>query len=76
MKTLSVERNRSLTLPKSVFKPTDKVAVITEGDTIILKKINLPKLSQLARRAKERPMSLPQIVQEVHKYRKEKKRQR
>lgn len=44
-----------------------------EGDTLIIKRINPPKLSEIAKRAKEKPIPLKEIVKEVHAYRREKK---
>jgi virulence-associated protein VagC len=73
MKTISVNNNRTIILPKSIFKPNDKVAVITDGDTVILKKINQPKLSNIAYRTKEKVLTLAEIAKETHQYRKTKK---
>ena len=76
MQTLKVNKNGALTLPKTIqakFKPTDKLAWFVEGDTLIIKRITPPKLSDIAYRLKEKPMPLKEIVNEVHAYRKEKK---
>lgn len=76
MQTLRIEKNGILVMPKSlhtVFKPSDKLAWFIEGDTLIIKKITLPKLSEIAVRVKEKPLPLKEIVKEVHACRKEKK---
>ena len=64
----------TLTLPPETVKRigTDaEFTVLTEGDTIILKKITPPRLSEIATRSpKEKPMPLSEIAQEVRRYRK------
>lgn len=75
MHTLNISKNGIITVPKSIssiFKPTDKLAWFTEGDTLIIKRINPPRLSEIAARIKEKPIPLKEIVKEVHAYRKEK----
>lgn len=73
MQTLKVKSDGSILLPRSVFKPRDKVAFILEGDTLILKKLNPPKISEIAKRAKGKTISLKEIVKEIHLFRREKK---
>ncbi len=76
MQTLKVNKNGVLVIPKTlraIFKPSDKLAWFIEGDTLIIKRINPPKLSEIAGRVKEKPMPLKEIVKEVHTYRKEKR---
>ncbi len=77
MQALKVEKNGVLVLPKglrAVFKPSDKLAWFTEGDTLIIKRVNPPKLSEIAGRVKEKPMPLKEVVKEVHAYRREKRK--
>jgi len=50
-----------------------ELAVFVGRDTLILKKIKIPKLSTIAERATENEMTLDEIVAEVHQYRKEKR---
>ena len=73
MQTLKIKPDGSIVLPRSIFKPQDKLAFIYEGDTLILKKLNPPKLSEIANRAKAKALSLKDIVKEIHLFRKEKK---
>ena len=76
MQTLKIDKNGTLVLPKiaqSIFRPSDKIAWFVYGDTFIVKKINPSKLSEIADRIKEKPLSLKEIVKEVHAYRKEKR---
>ncbi|MDO8748088.1 MAG: hypothetical protein A2321_02290 [Omnitrophica WOR_2 bacterium RIFOXYB2_FULL_45_11] len=76
MQTLKIDKNGTLVLPKiaqSIFRPSDKIAWFVDGDTFIVKKINPSKLSEIADRIKEKPLSLKEIVKEVHAYRKEKR---
>ena len=76
MQTLKIDKNGTLVLPKiaqSIFRPSDKIAWFVEGDTFIVKKINPSKLSEIADRIKEKPLSLKEIVKEVHAYRKERR---
>ena len=69
MKTVEVPASRKIALPKSLFKPSDKIALLTEGNILIIKKLESPRVSSIASRAKARPLSLRSIVQEVHAYR-------
>lgn len=73
MQSLKINPNRTITLPRSIFKPEDKLVLISEGDTLIIKKLHPPKLSKIAGRATEKPLSLKEITKEIHLYRKEKK---
>ena len=76
MQTLKVDKNGGMVIPKtlrSIFKPSDKLAWFTEGDTLIIKRLNPPKLSEIAGRVKEKPMSMKEIQKEVQAYRKEKR---
>lgn len=73
MQTLKVKTNGSISLPRSIFKPEDTLAFIREGDMLILKKLNPPKISEIAKRAKEKALPLPEIVKEIHLFRKEKR---
>ena len=76
MQTLKIDKNGTLVLPKiaqSIFRPSDKIAWFVDVDTFIVKKINPSKLSEIADRIKEKPLSLKEIVKEVHAYRKEKR---
>ena len=76
MQTLKVDKNGVVVIPKTlrtIFKPSDKLAWFTEGDTLIIKRLNPPKLSEIAGRVKEKPMPLKEIAKEVHAYRREKR---
>ena len=73
MEAVKITNKRTIVLPKSMFKPTDKVVTFREGDTLIVKKLNPPDVTEIAGRVKEKPMPLKQIVKEIHRYRKEKR---
>jgi len=50
--------------------PDAEFAVVTVGDTIILKRVTPFRLAEVAKRApKDRPMSLREISDEVHRHR-------
>jgi hypothetical protein len=70
----------TLTLPveaAGLIGADAQFTVITTGDTIILKKITLPRLSEIAGRApKDKPMTLSEIAQEVHRYRRSRRAHR
>lgn len=52
----------------------NELAMWVEGDTLILKKLALPRLSELAERAPDdEEMPMDEIVAEVHRYRQEKR---
>lgn len=70
MKIIEVPASRMITLPKNLFKPSDKVVLLTEGNTMIIKKLEPPQLSTIATRVPERPLSMRAIAKEVHAYRK------
>ena len=73
MKTLVTDTKHMFKLSSKTFKPNEKVAVITEGDTLIIKKLNMPKLSSIAQKVRQRPISMTEIVREVHRYRRERR---
>lgn len=69
MKVIQVPPNRTLLLPKDLFKPADKVAVIREGRTLVIKKLEPSRLSSIAAHLTARGLPLREIVQEVRAYR-------
>jgi hypothetical protein len=75
MQTLKIRPDGSIILPKPIFKPQDEIAFIYEGGTLILKKLNPPKISEIAKRIKGKAIPLKDIVKEIHLFRKEKKTQ-
>ncbi len=77
MQTLKINKNGMLVIPKTlraIFKPSDKLAWFIEGDTLIIKRINPPKLSEVAERVKEKAVPMKEIVKEIRSYRREKKK--
>ena len=72
MQTLTVKSNGTILLPHSLFKPRDKIAFIREGDTLILKRLNPPKVSDIAKKAPGKSFSLKEIAKEIHLFRKHK----
>ena len=70
--------NGVLELPAEVLewvRPDDELMLFIEGDSLILKKVRPPRLSELANRAPgEEEMPLQEIVDEVHHHRQEKRR--
>ncbi len=70
----------TFTLPPETAQqigPDDEFTVITAGDTIILKKITPPRLSEIVRRAPaDKGMPLGEISQEVHRYRRSRRARR
>jgi hypothetical protein len=72
-KTLILGPNRTISLPRSIFKTSDRVVVVSLKDTIMIKKLTpSPHLSSLAHRKKGKALSLREISKEVHQHRKEK----
>ncbi len=75
METMKVVDGKIELLPQMLdwLGSEDELAVLIQGDTLILKKLRLPKLSEIAERAPgEKGMSMAEIAAEVHDYRKEK----
>ena len=73
MHTLKVRTDGTIALPRSIFKPQDKLSFIQEGDTLILKRLTPARISEIAKRAKGKALPLKEIVNEIHCFRKEKK---
>ena len=73
MRTVEVPSNLKIALPKAIFKPADRVVLLTEGSLLIIKKLAAPKLSSYAARAKDRPLSLREIDREVQAHRRSKR---
>ena len=77
MKALKVESDGSIRLPEEMlrlFPTSTEFAVWTEGDTIVLKRLQPLKPSQIAERIAETEMPLKDIAAEVHRMRREKRR--
>jgi hypothetical protein len=74
LRSVRLNRRRTIELPSRIFKPSDRVAIFTEGDTVIVKKMAVTKLSEIASRSPGRPMSPSQIAREIERYRKEKRK--
>jgi hypothetical protein len=74
MRMMKVAQDRHIVLPKRLFQPADMVLVMTEGDTVVIKKVR-PRLSSLAERVRGRALPMPTIVKEVHTYRKHRRQQ-
>ncbi len=69
--------NGTVVLPPSVVEwigDERELSLFIEGDTLILKKMRIPRLSEIATRAPEDDeIPLEEIVAEVHQYRREKR---
>ena len=79
MKAVKVETDGSIKLPEEMlrlFPSSSELAVWTEGDTIVLKRLQPLKPSQIAERVSEKEMPLKDIVGEVHRMRRERRRRR
>jgi hypothetical protein len=79
MKAIKVQNNGSIRLPKEIlrlFPSASELAVWTEGDMIVLKRLNPLKPSQIAERAPEEEMPLEEIAAEVQRMRREKRSRR
>jgi len=73
MKTIRIKPERTIVLPKSIFRPNDRAVTFCEGDTFIVKKLTSPEVTEIAGRVKGKLMPLKEIVKEVHLYRKQRK---
>lgn len=77
MKIASLSKDDKLVLPEEIankFTEADKFVVIEEGGMVILNPIRIPDVSEVAKRVKDtEPMSLEEISEEVHRYRKDKR---
>ncbi len=73
-------KGKTLTLPPDAMKyvkPDDEFTVVATPDTIILKKVLPPRLSDIAQREPQaQAMPLDEIVQEVHRYRRSRRARR
>jgi len=69
-------KDGSIELPTSLagwLGDLQELSLFVEGDTLIFKKVQSPRLSEIAGRAVEEEMSMDEIVAEVHRYRQEKR---
>lgn len=79
MKAVRVETDGSIKLPEEMlrlFPTATELAVWTEGDTIVLKRLQPLKPSQIAERVPAKEPSLKDIAAEVHRMRRETRRRR
>ena len=77
MNIAEVNPNLQIDFPPKVkdwLSSETELAVFVEGDTLVLKKVKIPTLSTIAERSSEREMPIDEIVEEVHRYRKNKKK--
>jgi hypothetical protein len=79
MKAVKIPPDGSVKLPPELrrrFPSSCELAVWTEGDTIVLKRLRPVRLSEIAERVSAPEMPLRVIAAEVHQMRKAKRRQR
>jgi hypothetical protein len=79
VKAIKVETDGSIKLPEEMFRlfpSSTELAVWMEGDTIVLKRLQPLKPSQIAERVSEKEMPLKDIAAEVHRMRREARRRR
>ncbi len=69
MRVMKVAQDRHIVLPKRLFHPADTVLVMTECDTLVIKKVR-PRLSSIAQRVRGRALPMRAVVREVRAYRK------
>jgi hypothetical protein len=77
MKAIKVRADGSIKLPREVlreFPAASELGVWTQGDMIVLKRLQPVPLSQIAERVPEESPSLEEIAAEVHQLRFEKRR--
>ncbi|MDN5940907.1 MAG: hypothetical protein L0H94_03400 [Nitrospira sp.] len=68
MRVMKVAQDRHIVLPKRLFQPADTILVMTEGDTVVIKKVH-PRLSSVAQRVRGRALPMRTVVREVRAYR-------
>ena len=76
VEAVKIQSDGSIQLPKTVlrrFPKRSELAVWTEGDVILLKRLKPAKLSATAARRPEKEMPLAEIGAEVQAHRKEKR---
>lgn len=79
MRAVRVQSDGSIKLPREIlrlFPSTSQLAVWTEGDMIVLKRLGSLRPSEIARRLPEKEMPLTKIAAEVHRMRREKRSRR
>jgi hypothetical protein len=72
MKIIAMDKNKKLTIPKEItekFSSDDRFLVTATEDTVILKKINTPRMHEIAKGDEQEP-PMEEIVLAVHKSRK------
>lgn len=73
-------RDGTVTLPPETLEAIgadSQFTVIATGDTIILKKVTLPRLSEIAERLPDdKPLALNEITKEVRRYRRSRRARR
>jgi hypothetical protein len=79
MQAVKIQADGSIKLPKEIlrlFPAASELAVWTEGDMIVLKRLRSLKPSRIAERAPEKEMPIEEIAAEVHRMRREKRSRR
>jgi len=78
MKAVRIRADGSIKLPREVlrsFPSASELGVWTQGDVIVLKRLQPIPPSQIAERMPEETIPLEEIAAEVHQLRAEKRRQ-
>ena len=78
MELAKVNSDLEIEFPSSIKKwlsAESELAVFLQGDIMVLKKIQIPAISTVAKRKAGEEMALSEIVEEVHRYRDEKRRE-
>jgi len=80
MRFVELKSDNTLELPDEIarlFNPPEKFVIIADSDGLFLKRVAKPTVSKLAEQVIDpNPPSLEEIADEVHKYRKEKRKAR
>lgn len=80
MRFVELKADNTLRLPDEIaglFNPMEKFVVIADSDGLFLRRVAKPTLSELAEQVPDsKSPSLEEIADEVHKYRREKRKAR
>ena len=76
MELAKINSDLEIEFPSSIKKwlsAESELAVFLQGDIMVLKKIQIPPISTIAEQKAGQEMALAEIVEEVHRYRDEKR---
>ena len=74
MRLVQLPPSLTIVLPKHLFKPADRVMLLTTGNALLITKVESSRAFSPAYRSASRPMSTRHVLREIRAHRRTKRR--